>query len=246
MKLMKIYRLVLAFVLSLTCIACTKSPADSPEIVVWPHQDTNSLAVAREPTQAFYIMGYSRGAKITGATSVELTVPANWQIWKGSDAPPKNGAVNQPRTLNFPWQIRSTKDTADSVDYSAAKSAGNLLLVLSPAAQAVESTLHLRWMQNQHVLAQRDVTLKPMPLKWTFDPSLNNRMRAGMWLNDPHFNTDTRAEIYQGLYRAGINYVIITKAMYLQNKTMLDQLGMKVFIAQWWDYHEYVPGVPPT
>ena len=246
MKSMKARQLILAFVLSLTCTACAKSPESPSEIVVWPHQNTNSLAVARETAQAFYIMGYTRGASITGATSVQLTIPAYWQVWNGSEAPPKNDAANQPRTLNFTWKIRSTKDASGSADYSAAKSAGNLLLVIRPTAQAMESTLHLRWMQDSRVIAQRDVTLKPVPLRWTFDQSLNHQMRAGMWLNDPHFNAETMAEIYRGLYRAGINYVIISKAMYLQNKTVLHQLGMKVFVNQWWKYNEYVPGVPPA
>jgi hypothetical protein len=246
MKLMNIYRLMLAFVLSLTCIACAKSPTDSPEIIVWPHQDTNTLAVAQETTQAFYVMGYTRGAAITGATSVELTVPANWQIWNGSDAPSQNASTSQSQTLNLSWKLRSTKDMEGSKDYSSANSAGNLLLVVRPTAQAAKSTLQLRWLQNQQVIAERQITLNPIPLKWNLDHQPNQKLSVGMWLNDPHFNTQTMAEIYRGLHRAGVDYVIISKAMYLQNKTALDQLGMKVFVNQWWKFNEYVPGVPPA
>jgi len=242
----KWYWLMLSIVSCVLFVGCAKPGNAAPEVVVWAHQDSGTLAVAEETAQAFYVMAYTRGVKITGNTSVELTVPPNWQIWQGSEAPPAQGPGGTSQTLVFPWKLRATKDTENSTDYSSANAAANVLLVARCSKVATESTLHLRWLQDSQVIAQRDATLKPVLLKWAFDQSLNNQMYSGMWLNDPHFNPQTMAEIYKGLYRAGINYVFITKAMFLQNQAILNQLGMKVFINQWWTFKDYMPDAPPA
>jgi len=238
--------LVLLIVLCILFLGGIKSSIAAPEVVVWAHQDSNTLAVAEETAQAFYVMAYTRGVKITANTRVELTVPPNWQIWQGSEAPPAQAPGSTSQTLTFPWNLRATKDTENSTDYSPANAAANVLLVARCSKSASKSTLRLRWLQDSQVIAQRDVTLKPVPLKWKFDKSLNDQMRTGMWLNDPHFNPQTMAEIYKGLYRSGINYVFITKAMFLQNQAILRQLGMKVFINQWWTFKDYMPDTPPA
>jgi len=241
-EMIKLYCRLILLCIGITVLSCVKSQAAGPEVVVWEHRDT--LSVARETTQAFYVMVYTRGEPITGATSVELKVPANWQIWPISEAPAAENAA--PQTLNYPCALRQTKDTAGSTDYSAANAAGNLLLTVRPSAQAEKSTLEVRWLQNQQVLAQSRVTLEPLSLPWTIQPTANEPLHVGMWLSAPRIsNPATMAEIYRGLRRAGVNYVIIPKTMYLQSKDILHQLGIKVFINQWWRFDAYVPDAPP-
>jgi|GEM_PF-3210863 len=237
-------RLILVITFSIMNFSCAPaSSATTPEIIVWPHQDTDTLPVARETAQAFYVMGYSRGAAVADAGNVEISVPAHWQIWQGSEAPPEHEAPDQAHTLSFSWKLRQTKDTADSRDYSAANSAGNLLLMVRPTPQAQKSTLGLKWLQQGNIVAERQVTLEPVELPFRIAPA--SAIRVGMWLNDPHFNAASMAELYHGLRRAGVNYVIISKAMYQQNSKELQQLGMRVFINQWWTFNNYMPDAPP-
>lgn len=229
--------------ISMTTLSCTSSSQAAPEIVVWPHQDSNRLHVARETTQPFYIMAYKRGVEITGATEVEITVPAQWQVWRGSDAPPATGVATP--QLKLPLTLRTTKDTANSKDYSSSNSAGNALLVARPLPQAGEASLKLRWLQGATVLAERDVALTPLQLAWQPLQTTGSSITAGMWLNDPKFHTETMDEVYRGLRRSGIDYVIITREMYQQSKEVLHELGIKAIINQWWDFHAYIPGTPP-
>lgn len=237
-------RLMFLGAVGMTTLSCTSSSQAAPEIVVWPHQGSNRLHVARETTQPFYIMAYKRGVEITDATSVEITVPAQWQVWRGSDAPPAANATAA-QQLNYPLTLRTTKDTADSKDYSSSNSAANLLLVARALPGADEDNLKLRWLQGATVIAERDVALVPLQLAWQPSQANTDSITAGMWLNDPKFHTETMAQVYRGLRRSGIDYVIITREMYRQSKDILNELGIKVFVNQWWNYHAYVPGPPP-
>jgi hypothetical protein len=236
-------RLMFLGAVGMTTLSCTSSLQAAPEIVVWPHQETDRLHVARETTQPFYIMAYKRGVEITGATEVEITVPAQWQVWLGTQAPPAAGTAT-PR-LKLPLKLRTTKDTASSRDYSSGNSAGNLLLLARPLPQASEANLKLRWLQGATAIAEREVALTPLQLAWQPPQATGSSITAGMWLNDPKFHTETMAQVYRGLRRSGIDYVIITREMFQQSKDVLKELGIKAIVNQWWNYHAYVPGTPP-
>ncbi len=58
-------------------------------------------------------------------------------------------------------------------------------------------------------------------------------------------NTETMAEVYRGLRRAGVDYVVINKSVYQQTKKSLHELRIKVFVQQWWKFRSYMPSPPP-
>jgi len=239
------YRLILAFVIGITCITGAKPGSAAPEITVWLHPDT--LPVARETAQAFTILGYTRGEQIVDVTSVEIKVPANWQVWSLNEAPPpmENTA---PQTLHYSCTQRPTKDTAGSTDHSPAMAAIYLYLVVRPSAQAEKGTLEVRWLQGQKLLDQCQTTLDPLSLRWKIQPMPESSQGVGMWVDGPlTSNAATMAEIYRGLARAGVNYLIISRpeVLYVPEKEVLHQLGIKVFINQWWDFNAYLPDAPP-
>jgi hypothetical protein len=64
-------------------------------------------------------------------------------------------------------------------------------------------------------------------------------------MNDPKFNAQTMTEVYRGLRRSGVDTVIITRAMFAQNRDALRELKMNVWISQWWGFREYLPIAPP-
>lgn len=241
------YRLFFVLLLSIANLSCApNSFGSTPEIIVWPHQNRDQLFVARETTQPLYVMVFARGEKIEGATKIEITVPQNWQVWRGSDAPPAPGVLpTQPQVLSFDVTLRATKDKAGLKDYSAALSAGNVLLVARalPSAQA-GSTLGLRWLHGNETLAERKVALMPVVLP-SSKISSDGKTNVAMWMNDPRFNPQTAAEVYRGLRRAGVDTVLITRAMFTQNHEVLRELKMTVWICQWWGFREYLPVAPP-
>lgn len=239
----KLFRAVL-LALTFSMIDAPRAIALPAEIIVWPHQTRDELFVARETVQPFYVMAFARGAKIEGATQIEISVPAHWQVWRGSDAPPTSGVLPAPaQLLSFDITPRATKDNAGSKDYSAALSAGNVLLVARalPLAGA-GSTLELRWKRAGEILAERKVALMPVDLPAKVSSGQTN---VAMWLNDPKFNAQTMAEVYRGLRRAGVDSVIITRAMFAQSQNILRELKMTVWISQWWGFRDYLPVAPP-
>ena len=252
-KIMKKWLCVvlLSAISSMTIASCA---ADAPqietqgaaEIIIWPRQTSDELFVARETLQPFYVMAYARGERIEGATKVEISAPANWQIWRGSDAP-KPGVLpaTQAQTLAFDVTPRATKDSADSKDYSAALSGANILLVARalPGAQA-GSTLELLWKSENKILAERKVALVPLELSRA-ETAPTNSTYVAMWMNDPKFNAQTMADVYRGLRRAGVDSVIITRAMFEKNRDVLRELKMQVWISQWWGFRDYLPTAPP-
>jgi hypothetical protein len=221
-------------------------PHPTPEIITWPRQASDELFVARETTQPFYVMAYARGEKIESATKVEISVPANWQVWRGSDAPPTPGVLpTQPQLLSCDLTPRSNTDKSGSKDYSAALSFSNVLLVARALPHApAGSTLHLRWKRENEILAERKVSLVPLELPHAA-PAPKTATNVAMWLNDPKFNAQTMAEVYRGLRRAGVDTVIITRDMFTKNQDVLRELKMKVWISQWWGFRDYLPIAPP-
>ena len=240
------YRLMLAFVLSITCISYAESRVDGPEIVVWPHQQTNQLYVARETTQPFYVTAYRRGMDIQGTTDVEFTIPENWQAWQLTEAPPQKSApAAAGRILKYALPLRPAEDEAGSKKYARSHAAGFFMMVAKPLLGATESILKIRWLQNATVLAERQIALKPVSLGLPFKQVSNNRLTAGLWVGNPPMNTETMAEVYRGFRQSGVDYIITTKAVYQQTRESLDELKINVFVQQWWKYRSYMPGSPP-
>jgi hypothetical protein len=234
--------LIAFFACTRSAAADTPTLAATPEIAVWPQRSSNQLWVARETAQPFYIMVYRRGAQTEEATEVEITAPANWQIWRGSDAPPT--AKETALTFRLPLTLRATSDQAGLRDYRPALAAGNLLMVARPQENAQEGSLRLRWLQGDSVLAEHEIALKMIALPNRFVGE--TKMAVGMWLNDPKFHRQTMDVIYRSLRRSGVDYIVITREMFRQNSEMLRELGVRVLIGQWWDFRAYMPQSPPA
>jgi len=214
------------------------------EVVTWPYHIDKRLSVAQNTIQPFYLMVYDRQAVITGVSNVEISMPAGWQIWLGSNPPPK--LSEEQESVKFSVEIKAHVKS-NTADYRAAKSAGNLLLVVRPLNNAVSNAvMTLKWSQNGQTLATSEVKLELLPLLCKVQYDNNSKPMIGLWINDPKFDSATMDELYRSFHLIGVNYVIISPAMFMRNAKILKELGMKVFINQWWNYHAYVPGkVPP-
>lgn len=236
---------MLACLFSISCITCATSRADAPEIVVWPQQATNQLYVARETTQPFYVTAYSRGADTQGATEVEFTVPPNWQIWPLSEAPPQNESAAANRIVKSTLTLQSLKEPAKANDYNFSHATGYIMMIAHPLPGAVESTLKLRWLNGDAVLAEREVTLKLVDLGQPFLQAPDGKMRVGLWVANPRMNTETMTEVYRGLRRAGVDYIITRNTVYQQTQAALHELGIKTFVEPWGIFRGFLPSNPP-
>jgi hypothetical protein len=239
------YPLMLACLFSISCITSATSRADAPEIVVWPQQATNQLYVARETTQPFYVTTYSRSADTQSATEIELIVPQNWQVWPLNEAPPQNASATADRIVKSTLTLQSLKEPAKASDYNFSHATGYVMMVAHPLPGAVESTLELRWLRGETVLAKREVTLKLVDLEQPFSKVSDGKMRVGLWVANPKMNTETMAEVYRGLRRTGVDYIITRKSVYQQTQVTLRELGIKTFVEPWGIFRGFLPSDPP-
>ncbi len=233
-------RTILSSLLGLFC--CTLAPAAAElEIVTWPYHADGRLSVLEDGVQPFYVMAYDRKAELTGATRIEIDLPDRYQLWDGREAPPEAATA----AFHGVIPLRRHRPSRPG-SYRSSESAGNLLLVLRPLPGAApRATARIRWFQDQRLLAEREIRIELLRLPHKIVYSADARPMVGLWVNNPRFHPETLKLLYRSFAAAGVNYLILDRDLAERSTVMLQPLGIKIFLNQWWPYHGYLPGAPP-